>query len=94
MQTRVFTVDARLLREPRERLVGRPHIALAELIKNFYDADARHAELTFEADRIRVDDDGRGMDQDAFTGRWMRIGTTAKSAQRRSPALKRPPDRF
>ena len=28
-----FTVDAELLRELGERLVGKPHIALAELIK-------------------------------------------------------------
>lgn len=90
MQTRVFTVDARLLGELGERLVGRPHIALAELIKNAYDADARHVELTFDSDRILVVDDGHGMTEDAFVERWMRIGTTAKSSQRHSPALRRP----
>lgn len=90
MQTRVFTVDARLLRELGERLVGRPHIALAELIKNSYDADARHVELTFDSDRILIVDDGHGMTEEAFVERWMRIGTTAKSSQRHSPALRRP----
>ena len=29
-----FTVDAALFRELGERLVGKPHIALAELVKN------------------------------------------------------------
>ncbi|MEI6128403.1 MAG: hypothetical protein WCQ99_17805, partial [Pseudomonadota bacterium] len=36
----LFSVDSMLLRELGERLVGRPHIALAELVKNSYDADA------------------------------------------------------
>jgi hypothetical protein len=35
-----FDVDAALLRELGERLVGRADIALAELVKNAYDADA------------------------------------------------------
>lgn len=89
MTRRTFTVDAKLLRELGARLVGRPHIALAELIKNSYDADARHVEISFTRDRIRVVDDGHGMDEDAFLGRWMRIGTTAKLKDRISPALER-----
>ena len=40
MPTIPFTIDAELLRELGERLVGKPHMALAELIKNGYDADA------------------------------------------------------
>ncbi len=49
-----FSVDAQLLRELGERLVGRPHIALAELIKNSYDADATQVQLRFEHDQIVV----------------------------------------
>lgn len=85
-----FTVDAKLLRELGERLVGRPHIALAELIKNAYDADARHVDLTFGAGIIRVVDDGHGMSEATFVERWMRIGTTAKVDEVVSPALQRP----
>jgi len=40
MPTLNFTVDSALLKELGERLVGKPHIALAELVKNGYDADA------------------------------------------------------
>ena len=40
MPTLPFTIDAELLRELGERLVGKPHIVLAELVKNSYDADA------------------------------------------------------
>ena len=38
-----FTVDSRLLEELGARLVGKPSMALAELVKNAYDADATKA---------------------------------------------------
>lgn len=84
-----FTVDAALLRELGERLVGRPHIALAELIKNAYDADARRVEIRFGHGQISVSDDGHGMSRSEFVDRWMRIGTTRKQRDRHSPELKR-----
>ena len=84
-----FTVDARLLRELGERLVGQPHIALAELIKNAYDADARHVEITFDEGQIIVADDGHGMSEEDFAGRWMRIGTGRKERAVLSPELHR-----
>lgn len=84
-----FTVDARLLRELGERLVGRPHIALAELVKNSYDADARSVEIAFDPGRIVVTDDGHGMSEDDFVHKWMRVGTTHKEQSRHSPGLGR-----
>lgn len=89
MTTLQFTVDAKLLRELGERLVGRPHMALAELIKNAYDADARNVTITFAGDSITVSDDGHGMTGDQFRRRWMRIGTTEKSRLAVSPILGR-----
>ena len=85
-----FVVDSRLLRELGERLVGRPHIALAELIKNSYDADARTVEVYFSDDEIRVIDDGHGMNHSDFSKRWLTIGTTVKEQNRESPELERP----
>src|SRR4051794_2771415 len=84
-----FTVDSALLRELGERLVGQPHIALAELIKNAYDADATKVEVQILDDVIVVADNGHGMDRKAFRERWMRIGSPHKESQRRSPTLKR-----
>lgn len=80
-----FTVDAELLRELGERLVGRPHIALAELIKNAYDADATTVEIEFTPGHITVSDNGHGMSEDDFVKRWMRVGTTRKRTERQSP---------
>lgn len=84
-----FTVDARLLRELGERLVGQPHIALAELIKNAFDADARLVEICFEGDSITIFDDGHGMSERDFLERWMRIGTGRKEVDGYSPELHR-----
>ncbi|HUS70920.1 MAG TPA: ATP-binding protein [Anaerolineae bacterium] len=91
MPTLNFTVDAALLRELGERLVGKPHVALAELIKNSYDADASRVTVEFlpDRDRIEVRDDGHGMDFDEFRDFWMRIGTTHKSRQQKSRYLGR-----
>ena len=80
MEKLYFTVDAELLRELGERLVGKPHIALAELIKNSYDADATQVTIKFSPDEdcIEVNDNGHGMTFEEFEGYWMRIGTTNK----------------
>lgn len=85
MGTVSFKVDAALLRELGERLVGRPHVALAELIKNAYDADATLVELRIQPDRIEVSDNGHGMDLNAFKKFWMRIGSPHKLKQQESP---------
>jgi len=73
-----FTVDAALLRELGERLVGKPHVALAELVKNSYDADATSVCITFDSTSITVTDNGDGMSRDEYVNYWLRIGTTHK----------------
>ena len=85
-----FTIDSALLRELGERLVGRSHIALAELIKNAYDADATLVDVVFADDTIVVRDNGHGMTYEEFRDLWMRIGSTHKERQERSRTLKRP----
>ena len=84
-----FTVDAELLRELGERLVGRQYIALAELVKNSYDADATRVEIKIRDDLIEVSDNGHGMNEEDFSGRWMRVGSTHKTKEARSPELGR-----
>jgi signal transduction histidine kinase len=80
-----FTVDSALLQELGERLVGQAHIALAELIKNSFDADATLVEVDVRNDVIEITDDGHGMDFDAFKAFWMRIGSPHKDRRRISP---------
>ena len=85
-----FTVASELLRELGEALVGQPHIALAELIKNSYDADATRVVVRITDDLIEVSDDGHGMTFDEFKSFWMRIGSQHKRESRTSRLLGRP----
>ena len=89
MNRETFTVDAALLQELGERLIGRAHIALSELIKNSFDADAITCEICFEDDKITILDDGHGMSEKEFLDHWMRIGTTHKVALEKSRLLNR-----
>ncbi len=89
MNRETFNVDAALLQELGERLIGRAHIALAELIKNAYDADAIRCDIRFDEDGITISDDGHGMSKREFLDHWMRIGTTHKVEQENSRLLSR-----
>lgn len=85
-----FSVDSALLRELGERLVGQPHIALAELVKNSYDADATIVVIRFGEDSIEVSDNGHGMTFPEFRDYWMRIGSPHKQLMESSRRLGRP----
>ncbi|MFH2103555.1 MAG: ATP-binding protein [Chloroflexota bacterium] len=85
-----FTVDAALLSELGERLVGKPYIALGELVKNSYDADATNVVIRFRKDRIEITDNGHGMDFEEFESFWMRVGSQHKQQLRYSRKLQRP----
>lgn len=75
-----FSVETRVLRELGERLVKQPEVAIVELIKNAYDADATECAVKYRPKGpIVVDDDGTGMTLDRFTNAWMRIGTGSKA---------------
>ena len=95
-----FSVDSQLMGELGERLVTRNHVALAELVKNAYDADATKISIEFcnyQEDgsdellpSIVLHDNGHGMpftDVDAY---WMRIATANKARQPLSPTYGRP----
>lgn len=84
-----FTVASDLLRELGERLVGRHHVALGELIKNSYDADAETCVVRLADNQIIVEDDGHGMTPEDFEQLWMRIGSTHKVERRYSPDKER-----
>lgn len=78
--TLTFSVETRVLRELGERLVKQPEVAIVELIKNAYDADATECAVEYSPrDRIVVVDDGTGMTFDRFRDAWMRIGTGSKA---------------
>lgn len=90
-----FDVDAALLVELGERLVARRSVALAELIKNAYDADATEVTVSFvdvttPNGSIVVSDNGSGMTLDAMRRGWMRIATNDAADHARSARFRRP----
>lgn len=83
-----FRPHARLLTMLGEQLIKNERIALVELIKNAYDADADRVEVRFEDfnenmtpnehSRIVVRDDGNGMTVDTLRNDWMNPATPTK----------------
>ena len=97
-----FKPRARLLRLLGDELIRDANIAIFELVKNAYDADARHATVVLldvddgQDGHIVVRDDGTGMDWDTLTGVWLEPGTDFRKQQRnrkdgRSPRFGRLP---
>lgn len=90
-----FSVDSALLRELGEKLVSTVHVALAELVKNAYDADATVVRISIEPSEsggptIVIEDNGSGMTPHDVATFWMRIGTTNKNDEPRSKRFGRP----
>jgi signal transduction histidine kinase len=77
-----FQINSALFEELGERLVSKPEVALAELIKNAYDADSQECRLTIEAEQIIVADIGHGMTENEFLNHWMVVSSPAKGIQR------------
>lgn len=81
-----FQTEGRLLQELGERLVASPEVALVELVKNAYDADAAncHIKIAHDGGHLSIEDDGQGMTFSDFESRWMRVATPAKSENKAS----------
>src|SRR5208282_105634 len=83
-----FKVKPRLLALLGEQLIRDANLAVFELVKNAYDADATTCLVTLDnpdskgAGRIVVEDDGVGMDEDTLRNVWMVIGTDFRLKQR------------
>lgn len=78
-----------ILRRLGEELNPGVDQGLLELVKNAYDADARRCTVTIEGlgsrATVTVTDDGAGMGRAAVQDGWLVLGTSGKSAARRTP---------
>ena len=83
-----FKPRARLLRLLGDELIRNPNIAVFELVKNAYDADASYASVLMsdihdrQTASILILDDGTGMDWGTVTGVWFEPGTDFRKKQR------------
>jgi signal transduction histidine kinase len=83
-----FSIDSQLLGELGERLVTKNYIALSELVKNGYDADASWVKIRFinakkaidskNISEIQVIDSGHGMTLSDIENFFMRVATANK----------------
>jgi len=82
---------ARLIGLIGDELISDEPVALVELVKNAYDADATRVEVRFEGsdperpERIVVVDNGTGMDLDTVLTAWFEPGTVIKRKREKSP---------
>jgi len=81
---------ARILRTFGDELISSETVAVIELVKNSYDADATRVMVRFTgplevgAGAIDVIDDGHGMSTETVTTTWMEPATLFRAAERRS----------
>ncbi|SHN30488.1 hypothetical protein SAMN05216593_1279 [Pseudomonas asturiensis] len=78
-----FSVEARVAIQLGRESISSSLVAVSELVKNAYDADADEVIIKFSGldtnePVLTITDDGDGMDKDNLLTRWMRIGTTHK----------------
>lgn len=89
-----FSVDAGHIQRLGLELVAKQETALAELIKNAYDADASRVVVTFQnqnrvGGQLRIEDNGLGMTLEDVRDSWMRLSTSHKQSQPISPRHQR-----
>ena len=83
-----FRPRARMLRLLGDELIGSPRLAVFELVKNAYDADANEVTVRLAVSpkhepTITVSDDGEGMSLDTIKSVWLVPGHDHRRRQRR-----------
>lgn len=89
-----FTIDAGLINRLGQELVGKQETAVAELIKNAYDADATEVKLVFEnsdlpGGTLLIEDNGTGMSLQQLLNGFMRLSSNDKLINPVSERFKR-----
>ncbi|MDX1906971.1 MAG: sensor histidine kinase [Bacteroidia bacterium] len=85
-----FSVDAAVIERLGYELVTKQEIAVSELVKNAYDADATEVILSFKdaetkGGTLTIEDDGNGMNRDQLVNGFMRISSSEKIDSPTSP---------
>lgn len=89
-----FSVDAGHIQRLGLELVAKQETALAELVKNAYDADATKVTISFQnhdrvGGQLLIQDDGLGMTLEVVRDSWMRLSTAHKKNAPTSPRYHR-----
>lgn len=89
-----FSVTARVAMQLGRESISNSIVAILELVKNAYDADAETVKIRFgNLDKANpflvIEDDGNGMNEQQFRDGWMVIGTSNKLLSGQSSRKKR-----
>lgn len=89
-----FAVSARVAMQLGRESISSSIVAVLELVKNAYDADAENVSVKFSGLStpnavLVIEDDGIGMDRMGLESNWMVIGTDSKRNSFRSSKKKR-----
>ena len=91
----IFRPRARILRTLGEELISSEMVAVIELVKNAYDADATRVLVRFQGPlqkgkgSIEIIDNGHGMSFGTVLSAWMEPATYIKKKRARSEHLRR-----
>ena len=86
-----FRPRARLIRTIGAELISSEIVAVLELVRNSYDADARRVRIRFasphlpEEAALEILDDGHGMSQEVLLGPWLEPATDFKTSGGSAP---------
>jgi signal transduction histidine kinase len=80
-----FDVSSGLKTVLGSELITDDEVAIFELVKNSFDAEANHVDLYFDSDQIVISDNGHGMTKDDVSAKWLRVGYSSKREQNRAP---------
>lgn len=93
MQERTFSfrANSHILSLLGDELIGTDNLAIFELVKNAYDADATKVKIIFEDintpnAKIIVEDNGSGMSLKTVETSWLEIGTSFKRGNNKKPS--------
>lgn len=79
-----FEIDARVPIQLGRESISSSVVAISELVKNAYDADAENVKIHFfnlgsKKSTLVIEDNGDGMNLELLTNYWLRIGTDYKT---------------
>ena len=89
-----FEIEARVPIQLGRESISSSMVAVSELVKNAYDADAEHVIVQFnnlghDTALLMISDNGDGMDLNLIKKYWLRIGTDCKNSITRSTQKRR-----
>jgi signal transduction histidine kinase len=73
-----FDVSTGLKNVLGSELITDDEVAIFELVKNSYDANAKHVDIVFGNDSISIADNGDGMSLEDIQGKWLLVAYSTK----------------